>query len=309
MHHFSGFQMGHVGKRRWPIQRGGGLFTVPLVAGMTLLCGLPVVGLSDAVVREAQLARSPSRAVAQAKPKARRPAIRYVPPKQGSAPKVTSSNTTRDICPGQGPGRVLPLTPSLHVGQTHSSHPTFIWFSADSQPYAAEFRLFSAQGTPLYRRPLTSQPGLTALTLPTDQPPLAVGQRYQWQVVVRCVSPSLTPPSFRAVDPAIPTVPAPPPTLAAPFPGRLVSARSLIATAEIDVVDLAPDVTPPPDLAPAVAMQRYAEAGLWFDAIARGWPRDRAAMLGLLESLAQQEAPANPDRAQQLRQVIEQLER
>ena len=86
----------------------------------------------------------------------------------------------------------IPLTviaPKKYVAHTASSHPTFAWYSSDSQP--VEFRLFKFDrnkepeqlGSPIKSK---GEPGIKTYSLPQNQPGLAIGERYLWQVAIKC---------------------------------------------------------------------------------------------------------------------------
>lgn len=204
---------------------------------------------------------------------------KYRPPKNPSAPKERGTNTTRgDSCDRKAEGKLTPLVPFSHTGQTSSSRPTFVWFVPDRTPHPLQFRLFKSNGQPLYRTETQSQPGIMQFSLPSNLPPLTVGQSYQWQVVLVC-------------DPQVPS-------------------RNMVATAAIQVVK--PAVSLQTQLAAAPTPQQrsdlYAEAGLWYDAIstalkASETAQNHSAVLDLLGSLASSEAQPLKDWSDRLRQI------
>ena len=93
------------------------------------------------------------------------------------------------------PGENIPLTilaPNTFVGETTSRNPSFIWFISKQQ--LTEFRLFKLDkststpkriGVPIQHN---SMSGINKLSFPSSQPPLAVGQRYIWQISINCSS-------------------------------------------------------------------------------------------------------------------------
>jgi hypothetical protein len=190
----------------------------------------------------------------------------YRPPSKPSAPKGTGTNTTRGgSCDAQAPIGLTPLVPLSHVGQTTSQHPSFFWFVPDRQAYPVQFRLFKSNGQPLYRTQLQSQPGIMQITLPQNQPELAIEQTYRWQVVLVC-------------NPKTPLT-------------------NVVATAEIKVVK--PSVSLQTQLTAAPTPQQrvdlYAESGLWYDALAEASKvspvaQNSTPLLELLDSLAASEA-------------------
>ncbi|MBD1864474.1 MULTISPECIES: DUF928 domain-containing protein [Trichocoleus] len=208
----------------------------------------------------------------------------YRPPKNPSAPRETGTNTTRgDNCDRKAEGKLTPLVPFSHIGQTSSSRPTFVWFVPDRTPHPLQFRLFTRTGKPLYRTELQSQSGIMQVTLPANLAPLTIGQAYQWQVVLVC-------------DPQVPS-------------------RNVVATAEIQVVE--PDASLQNQLAAAPSPQQridlYAEAGLWYDAIAVAFKasetaQNQSAVLDLLDSLATSEVRLEAQPLQEWSDRLRQIE-
>lgn len=209
---------------------------------------------------------------------------KYRPPKRPSAPKETMPRVSRgDSCDRKAEGKLTPLVPFSHIGQTSSPHPTFTWFVPDRTPHPLQFRLFTRTGQPLYRTEIQSQPGIMSVALPPNLPQLTIEQSYQWQVVLVC-------------DPKVPS-------------------RNVVATAEIQVVE--PDASLQTQLAavqtPQQRIDLYAEAGLWYDAIAVALKASETAqtqlpVLDLLDSLASSEAKPLKDWSDRLKQ-IEAIER
>lgn len=188
---------------------------------------------------------------------------KYRPPKTPSAPKETTTNATRGgSCESNSTTGLTALVPLSHVGQTSTQHPTFAWFVPDRTSRLLQFRLLTSTGRPLYKVQMQSQPGIMQFSLPQDQPGLALGQSYQWQVVLLC-------------NPNVP-------------------AMNVVASAEIQVVK--PSSTLQTQLSAAQTPQQridlYAESGLWHDAIAeaRKNSQGQSAVLDLLDSLATSEA-------------------
>jgi hypothetical protein len=204
---------------------------------------------------------------------------KYRPPKYPSAPRGTGANITRgDSCDRSAAGKLTPLVPFSHIGQTSSLRPTFTWFVPDRTSYPLQFRLFTRTGQPLYRTEMQSQSGIMQFSLPSNLPPLTTEQAYQWQVMLVC-------------DPQVPS-------------------RNVVATAEIQVVK--PAALLQTQLAAAQTPQQridlYAEAGLWYDAIATALnaseaAQNQSAVLDLLDSLASSEAQSLKDWSDRLIQI------
>ncbi|MEG3975927.1 DUF928 domain-containing protein [Microcoleus sp. herbarium8] len=204
---------------------------------------------------------------------------KYTPPPNPSKPKETGTNTTRGgSCEGDSAAVLTALVPFSHVGQTISGHPTFTWFVPDRTSRPLQFRLFTRTGQLLYRTEMQSQPGIMSVALPSNLPQLSIGQSYQWQVVLVC--------------------------------DRNVPSRNVVAAAEIQVV--APAASLQTQLAAAQTPQQridlYAEAGLWYDAIAQArkaseTAQNQAPVLELLDALASSEAEPLKDWSDQLKQI------
>ena len=204
---------------------------------------------------------------------------RYVPPVHPSRPSRSVGSTgTRGGCGKATDTSLIALAPVSHNGQTVSAHPTFVWYVTDQSTSWVEFALYEidARGDykRLYRQQLEStQDRIRQFTLPEDVPGLSDRQTYLWQVALLC-------------DPGNP-------------------ARDRLAKATIDVVAL------PPSLKAALAQtpdhlkraDLYAQAGLWYDALAEalaGASGSKLVWLGLVESLSRSETaePAAETRRQ-----------
>jgi hypothetical protein len=124
----------------------------------------------------------------------------YKKPTQTSAPdsRNTTSAASRGGCVNKDNTQLTAIAPYSHVGQTTSTHPTFAWFIPDGEYFPLEFHLLENAGTStgtsqakiqakiIYKQNLASSPGMMHLTLPHNQPGLAVGKKYRWQIVMRC---------------------------------------------------------------------------------------------------------------------------
>ncbi|MEP0873907.1 DUF928 domain-containing protein [Trichocoleus desertorum AS-A10] len=209
---------------------------------------------------------------------------KYRPPKRPSAPKETMPRTSRgDSCDRSAAGKLTPLVPFSHIGQTSSQRPTFVWFVPDRTPYSLQFRLFTRTGQPLYRTEMQSQPGIMSVALPPNLLQLTIGQAYKWQVVLVC-------------NPNVPS-------------------KNVVVAAELEVVKPAASLQTQLAAAPAPQQQSdlYAEAGLWYDAIKAALKvsqtaQNQTAVLDLLDSLATSEAQPLKDWSDRLKQ-IEAIER
>ena len=183
---------------------------------------------------------------------------------------------------------VAALAPRLNfIGQTVATRPTFTWyvFSDDGEPL--EFHLYHYQSDGSLEPVLInsigpSNQGYMAYTLPEDEPDLAVGNTYLWQVVLYCDQNLEAPGRWTSADIEIV---APPDTLAA---------------------DLLDD--------PLEKAQAYARSGFWYDALAQVYdaatPEEKTFRQNLLLDLADLEEQPDGltliDLSAQLRQIAEQ---
>lgn len=203
----------------------------------------------------------------------------YTPPKDANAPSgSTGSSGVRGCLDASG--ALVVLAPRSHVGQTTSPRPTVGWAMTDTQPFAMELRLYqlsnTGERTLLEQLALETTPGFMQATLPSSQPDLEPGYRYLWQAIVLC------------------------------NPNRPSSA--LVDEVEMDVVPL------PPGLETALAQVNnpqdratlYAEAGLWYDALAEAMAATTSYDQTLLQELAtlEQETSLGQQFAEQLRRVM-----
>lgn len=119
-------------------------------------------------------------------------AVQFIPPPppdQGYPPGSLRGGASRGDCPPVA----TPLTaiaPATAWGLTMRDRPTF-WFYVpysltDDRP--ATFVLLDADRNYVYQTSEIRSPqaGILKVTLPPDVPPLAVGQRYQWTLMVGC---------------------------------------------------------------------------------------------------------------------------
>ena len=204
---------------------------------------------------------------------------KYTPPENPSRPKDTGTNTTRGgSCEATSSATLSALVPFSHVGETISGHPTFTWFVPDSPPSRLQFRLFTRTGQELYTTEMQSQPGIMSVALPSNLPQLSIGQSYLWQVALVCDPNDLS--------------------------------NNVVAVAEIQVVQ--PAASLQSQLAAAQTPQQridlYAEAGLWYDAIAEArkaseTSQNQVAVLELLDALASSEAEPLKDWSDRLKQI------
>lgn len=196
----------------------------------------------------------------------------YQPPPYSTGPRRRTVGGTRGGCDGTAAINLTALAPQGHIGQTTATHPTFVWYVPDGEPYPMQLQLYrytSDAGEQLERVKFfdfeQSQPGFMSFTLPEDEPPLAVGETYRWKVIIFC------------------------------NPGR----PSQVSLDEADLMVVEPPAGLDAAGDPVAVAERYAAAGLWYDAIAAlsqepVSPAAAAYRSKILESLAELEAD-NPD--------------
>ncbi len=186
--------------------------------------------------------------------------------------------------PADVPALIL-LAPSDQRGRTVSTRPTFAWFVRDRTPMPLEFRIYEQTGTSyiliqeVKGDTFRSVPGIMTLPTLNGLPALSPGKRYRWQVELVC-------------NPARPS-------------------GNLFAEAEVDVVPLTPALQRQLFAAKAVApsatrlnqAQIYAQANLWYDALATTLPpyQDSRAVQDFRRTLLDRIA-ANPAERQWLHQ-------
>ena len=189
----------------------------------------------------------------------------------------------------------IPLTalaPKTHVGQTVSTHPTFVWFVPNaSESLPVEFRLFEydANDRPQpISEPITmnSLSGIMKFTWSEDKPNLKVDKTYLWEVRIRC---DLNRPS-----------------------------NDLKTRADLRVIPMLPNITK--DTVPIDSVARvkaYGESGLWYGALGEALRTAPPSQLGavgaeLLHQLATVEADqlneiSNDKERRKLEQWVEDL--
>jgi hypothetical protein len=195
----------------------------------------------------------------------------YTPPPDQPPPKgTTTSSGPRGGCESSKGVPLTVLAPIKHVGQTASVRPTFAWFVPDTKPFPLEFKLFELTGNNSFKLveklDLQSSSGIMKLSLPEDKPGLVIGQRYLWQIALKCDS---------------------------NYPSTWVVAR-----AQIEIVEMPPNLKTVLSTTknPQEITQVYARASLWYDALREALETAEDSRLGaiassLLADLAKLEEP------------------
>lgn len=193
----------------------------------------------------------------------------YVPPRTQKPPSDYSKTGGVRGCPEDQ----IPLTvfaPKKYVGETTSRYPTFAWFVSKS--YQVQFRLFQFEPTGNIKQmgktiTLSSSPGINKYSQPENQPGLAVGQKYLWEVSIKC-------PQSDLIEAAEFTVNQIPSTLSS----KLSTAKDPLEKVEL-----------------------YAQAGLWYDALESALKAEDKKHLKVVTNLLQDLAKSDElDATQQL---------
>lgn len=198
--------------------------------------------------------------------------------------QTTSIAATRGICNSASDSAkqktnsatLTALAPYSHVGQSSASNPTFAWYIPDRESYPMEFWLYEfnpssydGKGKQVYQAKLASSAGIMTHTLPQQQVSLSPGKTYIWQVAVICNPNS-------------------------PSQSLVVSNRLKIVAADPTV---AAQLNNSKDTNPVTRAEIYAQAGLWYDALAEvaTMQKDSQAQDFTLKLISQLAATEQPD--------------
>jgi hypothetical protein len=121
-----------------------------------------------------------STAIAQAR------SIRYVPPGRRGAPSRTQGGGSRNC--GTEVTPVTLLAPPDHVGLTSQGRPKLLWYSASDSMLPMQFSIVEpGMSEPVWSQELPeAKAGLNEIQLPTSVPELVVGRRYRWNISRLC---------------------------------------------------------------------------------------------------------------------------
>lgn len=172
----------------------------------------------------------------------------YIPP-VATNPRRTIGSGSRGCRQSLTNDLVTLLIPSEeYAGQTTSGHPTFFWYLSEPVPVSMRFALVEpGVAQPLFEKQIDSpKVGIIQLQVPKDRPELQTGRTYKWSVTLVCNTkrPSANPVFISwiervsvpaALEPQLPSTPA-----KSNVPTQVLRDRAW----------------------------SYAEAGLWYDALA-----------------------------------------
>lgn len=129
------------------------------------------------------------------------------------------------------------LVPQDHTATTVSDRPIFFWHLSQQLSSTLRFTLLEPGKKPIFTQELSPEPGIVALKLPQNSPPLEVGKTYRWTVTIVC-------------NPQKPS-------------------KNLFAQAWIERVPLPTSQTFTENVNNiSLCSIEYAQAGIWYDAIA-----------------------------------------
>ncbi|MBU7585896.1 MAG: DUF928 domain-containing protein [Nostoc sp. TH1S01] len=114
----------------------------------------------------------------------------FKPPKRGDPPPSAGGSTRGSACL-KGKKKIVSLLPPNKLGLTLAERPTFFWFVPQSTVTTAKFVLLADKNeNSVYETTLTlpKQPGIISFTMPNTAPELAVGKTYHWYLTVICNS-------------------------------------------------------------------------------------------------------------------------
>jgi len=208
------------------------LFIIISSVAACLLFPLPWVSLAE----EGQ-GKASQTAASQSKPEPTIKPLLYVPPRKGApAPGIRRGGGTR------GTNKSVPMISLLapdHVGFTLQEQPVLFWFTPTNHNLTYEFTLIADSAeTPVVETKLPSpaHSGIQQIRLGDYNAKLLPGERYQWSVAL-------------VMDPEEPSA-------------------NVVAKGAIERVGRGKLEQPlSSDVGKADAPRRYAEAGVWYDAL------------------------------------------
>lgn len=205
-----------------------------IIAGAAMGLALPLPWVSVADEGQGKAAQT---TVSQSKPDSTIKPLLYVPPRKGApAPGLRRGGGTR------GTNKSLPMISLLapdHVGFTLHEQPVLFWFTPTNHNLSYEFTLIADNAeAPLIEAKLPSpaRGGIQQIRLADYKVKLSPGERYQWSVAL-------------VMDPE--------------EPSANVVAKGAIERVNGDKLERPLSA----DAGKANAPRRYAEAGVWYDAL------------------------------------------
>jgi hypothetical protein len=118
----------------------------------------------------------------------------YIPPRGLGAPPAAGGATRSGSCPAvkenKGPllTALMPVSAETQLGLTVAAYPQFFVYVPETSAQTAEFVLKDENENDVYRTtfPISSQAGITSVSLPKTVAPLEIGKNYHWYVSIVC---------------------------------------------------------------------------------------------------------------------------
>lgn len=115
------------------------------------------------------------------------------PPRKNPGSSAPGGRRDPTACPQDGgtaiTGSILTaLSPANRPGLTLAERPTFLTYVPKTSAKTAEFSLRKRNGSGVYRTTfvLATTPTIVSVSLPSQAPPLEIGQQYTWSFAVVC---------------------------------------------------------------------------------------------------------------------------
>lgn len=165
--------------------------------------------------------------------------IRYRPPNLPGPVRTAGTGSRADGCDMDKTATLLPLTPDGHIGQTVFDRPPLLWYVSGAK--SVEVTLVEpGVAKPIFEQTVQIQrPGIVQVNFPDSAPALTPGKEYRWSISVMC-NPKRRTQDVAYTQAFIKRLP-----LSALLEQQLAAAKSEQERSRV-----------------------YAEAGLWYDALA-----------------------------------------
>jgi hypothetical protein len=115
------------------------------------------------------------------------------PPRKNPDGTVSGGRRDLTVCPQDAKmpktaSGLIALSPTTKPGTTLAERPSFLVYVPKTSAKTAEFSLRDYNGRGVYRTTLNlnSTSGIISLSLPTQAPPLKIGEQYNWSFAVIC---------------------------------------------------------------------------------------------------------------------------
>lgn len=121
-----------------------------------------------------------------AAPAAAKDTIRYKPPTLPGPVRTAGTGSRTLGCDMDKTATLLPLVPDRHMGQTVSERPPLLWYVSGAK--SVEVTLVEpGVAKPIFEQTVQIQkPGIVQVNFPKDAPALTPGKEYRWSVSVVC---------------------------------------------------------------------------------------------------------------------------